>query len=111
MKLSKAEISKIIQTGGFLGWLLCKLAGPLMKVAIILGKNVLALIEITAAPLAIGPRIQKKIHVSGTTTLITPNKEINDMIKIVQALEDSRVLLKGVTKQLKPKQKNKKEDF
>ena len=82
-----------------------------MKVAIILGKNVLALIEITAAASAIGPGIQKKIYVSGTTTLITPNKKINDMIKIVQALEDSSVWLKGVTKQLKPKQKNKKEDF
>ena len=32
-KLSKAQISKIIQSGGFLGPLLCKLAGPLMKVA------------------------------------------------------------------------------
>ena len=34
LKLSKAQINKIIQSGGFLGSLLCKLAGPLMKVAI-----------------------------------------------------------------------------
>ena len=44
-------------------------------------------------------------------TLIISNKEINDIIKIIQALEDSNILLKGVTKTLKMKQKNKKEDF
>ena len=42
LKLSKAQISKIIQSGGFLGSLLSKLAGPLMKVAIPLEKKVLA---------------------------------------------------------------------
>ena len=42
LKLSKAQISKIIQSGGFLGLLLSKLAGPLMKAAIPLAKNVLA---------------------------------------------------------------------
>ena len=40
LKLSKAQISKIIQSGGFLESLLSKLAGPLMKVAIPLAKNV-----------------------------------------------------------------------
>ena len=49
LKLSKAQISKIIQSGGFLGSLLSKLAGPLMKVAIPLAKNVLAPLGITAA--------------------------------------------------------------
>ena len=39
LKLSKAQISKIIQSGGFLGSLLSKFAGPLMKVAIPLAKN------------------------------------------------------------------------
>ena len=38
LKLSKAQISKIIQFGGFLGSLLSKLAGPLMKIAIPLAK-------------------------------------------------------------------------
>ena len=42
LTLSKAQISKIIQSGGFLGSLLSKLAGPLMKVAIPLAKNILA---------------------------------------------------------------------
>ena len=40
LKLSKAQISKIIQSGGFLGSLLSKLAGPLMKVAIPLAKKI-----------------------------------------------------------------------
>ena len=83
LKLSKAQISKIIQSGGFLGSLLSKLAGPLMKVAIPLAKNVLAPLGITAAASAIDAGIQKKIHGSGTTNLIISNKEMNDMMKIV----------------------------
>ena len=43
----------------------------------------------------------KKILGSGTTTLIISNEEMNDIMEIVQALEDSNILLKGVTKQLK----------
>ena len=42
IKLSKAQISKIIQSGEFSGSLLSKLAGPLMKVAVSLAKNILA---------------------------------------------------------------------
>ena len=56
MKLSKAQITKIIQSGGFLGSLLSKLAGPLMKVAIPVAKNILALL----AAAAIDAGIQKK---------------------------------------------------
>ena len=63
LKLSKAQISKIIQSGGFLGSLLSRLAGPLMKVAIPLAKNVLALLGITAADSAIDAGIQKKYMV------------------------------------------------
>ena len=40
---------------------------------------------------------------SGTTTLIISNKEMNDIMKIVQALEDSNILLKRVTKTIKNK--------
>ena len=60
LKLSNAQISKIIQSGGFLASLLSKLAGPLMKVAIPLVKNVLALLGITAVASAINAGIQKK---------------------------------------------------
>ena len=101
LNLSRAQISKIIQSGGFLGPLLSKLAGPLMKVAIPLAKIVLALLGITAAASAIDAGIQKKIHASGKTILIISYKEVNDIMKIVLALEDSIILLNGVTKTIK----------
>ena len=111
IKLSKAQISKIIQSGGFLGSLLSKLAGPLMKVAIPLAKNVLAPLGITAAASAINAGIQKKIHGSGTTTLLISNEEMNDIMKIVQALEDSDILLKGVTNAVKNETREQKGEF
>ena len=60
LKLSKSQIIKIIQSGGFLGSLLSKLADPLMKVAVPLAKNILAPLGITAAASAIDAGIQKK---------------------------------------------------
>ena len=63
LKLSKAQISKIIQSGGFLGSLLSKLAGPLMKVGIPLAKNVLTPLGITAPASAIDAGIPKKYMV------------------------------------------------
>ena len=71
LTLCKAQISKNVQSGGFLGSLLSKLAGPLMKVAITLAQNVLPPIPITAAASAIHAGIQKKIHGSGTTLTIS----------------------------------------
>ena len=59
-----------------------------MKVAAPLAKNILATLEIIATASAIDVGIQKKIHGSGTTTLIISNEEMNDIIKIVQTLED-----------------------
>ena len=58
-----------------------------MKVAIPLEKNSLAPLGITAATWAIDAGIQKKLHGSGTTTLIISNEEMNDIMKIVHALE------------------------
>ena len=63
LKLSRAQIPKIVQSGGFLGSSLSKLAGPLMKVAIPLAKSVLAPLGITAAASAIDAGIQKKYMV------------------------------------------------
>ena len=63
LKLSKAQITKIIQSGGFLGALLSKLAGPLMRVAVPLAKNILAALGITAAASAIDAGIRKKYMV------------------------------------------------
>ena len=62
IKLSKAQVSKIIQCGGFLGFLLSKLAAPLMKVAVPLTKNILEPLGITVAASAIDVGIKKKIH-------------------------------------------------
>ena len=111
LKFSKAQIFKIIQSGGFLGSLLSKIAGPLIKVTVPLAKSILAPLGITAAASAIDAGIQNNIHGSRTTTLIISNEEMNDIMKIIQALKDSNVLLKGVTKTIKMKQKNKKENF
>ena len=112
LELSKAQITKIIQSGGFLGSLLDKLAGPLMKVAVLFTKNIVPPLAITAAASAIDAGIQKKkIHGSGTTTLIIFNEEMNDIIKIVQALEDSNILLKRVTNTIKNETKEQKDRF
>ena len=60
IKLSKTQLSKMIQSGGFLGNLLGKLAGPLMKVAMPLAKNVLAPLGLSAAMSAIDGSIKKR---------------------------------------------------
>ena len=108
LKLSKAQICKIIQSGGFLGSLLSKLADPLMKLAVPLAKNILAPLGITPAASANYAEIEKKTHGSGTTTLIISNEEMNDILKIVQALKNSNILLKGVTKTIKNEKKKTK---
>ena len=110
IKLSKAQIKKLIQSGGFLGKLLSKLAGPLMKVAMPLTKNVLAPLGLTAAMSAIDGGIQKKIHGSGVK-LIIEQEDMKDIMKIIKALENSGILLKGVNKTIKMKLKNKELDF
>ena len=97
IKLSKAQIKKLMQSGGFLGKLLSKLAGPLMKVAMPLAKNVLAPLGLTAAMSAIDGSIQKKIHGSGIN-LIIEEEDMQDIIKIIKELENSDILLKGVSK-------------
>ena len=72
-----------------------------MKAAIPLAKNILAPLGITAAASAINEGIQKEIHSSGTPTLLISNEEMNDITEIVQALEDSKILSKEVTKKIK----------
>ena len=79
IKLSKAQISKIIQSGGFLG----KLLGPLIKTGLPLinnvikplAKSVLIPLGLTAATSAADVVIQKKIIGSGTTTLKSQMKK------------------------------------
>ena len=102
IKLTKLQLSKMIQSGGFLG----RLLGPLLKTVLPLiknvtkrlAKNVLIPLGSTTAASAVDAGIHKKILGSGnTTTLIIWDDEINDIIKIVKSVEDSGLLLKGVT--------------
>ena len=112
IKLSKAQIFKIIQSGGFLGkllGLLLKTGLPLIKNIIKpLAKSVLIPLGLTAAASAADT---KEILGSGKTTLIISNKEMNDILKIVQALEDSNILLKRVSKTIKNETKEQKGGF
>ena len=106
----------MIQSGGFLG----RLLGPLLKTGLPLMKNVikplaksvLVPLGLTAAASAADAGIHKKILGSGhNTTLIISDDEMEDILKIVRSLEDSGLLLKGVSEIFKMKLKNKKEDF
>ena len=96
IKLSKTQLSKMIQSGGFLGNLLGKLAGPLMKVP---------------AMSAIDGSIKKKMLGSGVTTLIILNDEMNDILKIVKSLENSGLLLKGVSETIQHEAKEQRGGF
>ena len=101
IKLSKTQLSKMIQSRGFLG----RLLGPLLKTGLPLIKNVikplaksvLIPLGLTAATSAADAGIHKKFLGSGNnTTLIISNNEMEDIIEIVKSLEDSGLLLKGV---------------
>ena len=105
IKLSKAQIKKIIQSGDFSGKLLSK-----MKVAMPLAKNVLAPLGLTAAMSAIDGSIQKKIHGSGVE-LIIEEEDMQDVIKIIKELENSGILLKGVSKTIENEIKEQRGGF
>ena len=116
IKLSKTQLSKMIQAGGFLG----KLLGPLLKTRLPLisnvikplAKSVLIPLGLTAAASAADAGIHKKILGScNNITLIISNDEINDIIKVVKSLEDSGLLLKGVTETVQNGVKEQKGEF
>ena len=110
IKLSKAQIKKLIQSGGFLGKLLSKLAGQLMKVALPLAKNVLAPLGLTVVMSAIDGSIQKKMHGSGVK-LIIEEEDMKDIMKMIDALENSGILLKGVSKTIQNETKEQRGGF
>ena len=105
IKLSKTQLLKIGQSGGFL----VRLLGPLLKTRLPLIGNVLkpvlksALIPLllTAAASATDAAIHEKMFGSGNTTLIISNKEMNDIMKIIKSLDESRLLIKGVSETIK----------
>ena len=79
-----------------------------MKVAVLIAKYILAPLGITGAASAIDAVIEKKIHGPGTSTLMISNEEMNDIMKIVQALEYYDTLLKDVTKTIENETKEQK---
>ena len=116
IKFSKTHSSKMMQSEGLLG----KLLGPLLKTGLPLIKNVITPLAksvliplgLTAAASAADAGIDKKILRSGGhTTLIISNKDMEDLIKIVKALEDSGLLLKGVTESVQNEIKEQKDGF
>ena len=110
IKFSKAQLKKFIKSGGFLGSLLSKIAGPLMKEAMPLAKNVLAPLGLTAAMPAIDGGIQEKMRGDGIKIMID-NEDMNDIMKIIKALEKSGILLDGVGKTIENEVKEQKGGF
>ena len=116
IKLSKAQLFKMIQSGGCLGRLLGPLLRtglPLMKSVIKpLAKSVSVPLGLTAEASAADAGIHKKILGSGhNTTLIISNDEIKDILKIVESLENSGLLLEGVSETIKNEAKEQKGGF
>ena len=115
IKLSKTQLSKMIQSGG----LVCRLFGPWLKAGLPLMKNVikplaksvLIPLGLTGAASAADAGIHKKTLGSGTTTLIIPNDKMEDIIKIVKSFEDSDLLLKGVSETTQNEAKEQKRGF
>ena len=117
IKLSKTQLSKMIQSGGFHGRLLgplLKIGLPLMKSVIkSLAKSVLLPLGLTAAASAADAEIHEKILGSGhnNTTLIISNDEMDDIMKIVKSLENSGVLLKRVSETIQHEAKEQRGGF
>ena len=116
IKLSKSQLFKMIQAGGFLG----RLLGPLLKTGLPLMKNVikplaksvLIPLGLTAAAAAASTGIHKKILGSGhNTTLIISNDDMEDILKIVKSLKDSGRLLEGISETIKNDSKEQKGGF
>ena len=76
-----------------------------------LAKKSLIPLSITTAASTIDVAIQKKMFEWSTTTLIVSNEEMNDIIKIVQFLEESGFLIKGVSRVIQNDAKEQKEVF
>ena len=109
IKLSKAQLTKM-QKDGILRFLT-----PLLKSGLPLLKSVikpLGILGLTAAASARDAAMNKKILVSGNhTTLIISNDDKQDLLKIVKSLEDSGILLDGITETVKNEVKEQKVGF
>ena len=99
-----------MQKGGFLRFLasLLKSGLPLLKSVI----KSLGMLSLTAAASATDAAINKNIFGSGNhTTLIISNDDIQDILKIIKSLEDSGILLDGITETVKNEVKEQKGGF
>ena len=76
-----------------------------------LAKSVLIPLGLTTTTSATDVGIHKKMFGSAFTTLINSNEEMNDIIKIVKSLEESGLLIKGVSKTIKNEGKEQKGGF
>ena len=114
IKSPKTQLNKIGQSGGFLSRLLrplLKTGLPLMKnVLKPLAKSVLIPLGLTAAKSTTDAAIHKRTFGSGNKTLIISNEEINDM-KIIKFLEESGLLIKGISETIKNEAKEQKGEF
>ena len=115
VELSKTQLHKIGQSGGFLE----RLLGPLLKTELslignvlkTLAKSVLIPLGLTAATSAIEAAIPKKMFGSDFATLIISNEETNEIMKIVKSLEESGLLIKGISETIKNEAKEQKGEF
>ena len=105
LTLSKTHLHEIGQSGTFVG----RLLRPLLKTGLPLigsvlkplGKSILRPIGLTVPASETDAAIHKKMFGSGVTTLIIPNEEMNDIIKIIKSLEESSLLIKAVRETIK----------
>ena len=98
----------MIQLGGFLG----RLSRPLLRAGLPLVKRLLIPLGLTAAASVADAGVHKKILGSGhNTMLIISNKEMEHILKIVKSLEDSELLLEGVSETIKNEAKEQKGEF
>ena len=76
-----------------------------------LAKSILIPLRLTASQSVRDATIQNKIYGSGTTTLIISNEEMKDIMKIIKSLEDSGLLIKGVSETIQNEAKKQKGRF
>ena len=110
MEFYQKELLEKSQEGGLLNFLrtLMTVGAPLMKSVLTpLAKSVLIPLGLTAADAA----IQKKIFGSGATVLIISNEEMEDIMKILKSLEESGLLIKGMSETIKNEAKELKDFF
>ena len=117
IKFTKAQLSKIIQSSGFLRNMLGNLGKKVITdLAVPLARDDLSELVSNLETNAIN-KLKRKINGKRAVrtgqgfTLFIMNEEINDIIKIIKSLEYSNILIDDITEIVKHETKSKKEDF